>query len=251
MQKGLVVLIIALLLGNSTLHAQYDIKDSLASGVLFNMSYAAQEPGGDLANRFGFNSNAQLGVYYKSKTNWLLGVQGAFIFGNTLRETNIFDSIATPDNNLITNDGSYASITYFERGYDVQLSVGKIFAFKKPNPNSGILVMVSGGYLRHKIDIKNKAGWPPQITGSYVEGYDRLTAGYCVTEFIGYQYLSNHRMINFFAGFEFTQGFTKSLRFDFNTESMNTATRHDLLNGFRVGWILPIYKQASNQFYTY
>jgi hypothetical protein len=250
MRKGHVAILFFFLLAwYKPAFSQYNIKDSSTRGVVFSMSYAGQWPGGDLAKRFGFNSNVQLGVYYKTRSNWLLGIQGGFIFGNVLRETGILDSIATTDGNLIANDGSYPSISYFERGWDLQLSIGKIIAFKKPNPNSGIVIMLSGGYLRHHIDIQSSG--TPQIEGSYLQGYDRLTAGYCITEFIGYQYLSNHRLLNFFAGFEATQGFTKSLRYDFDMRSMNTTLRHDMLTGFRVGWILPIYKQQSNQFYTY
>ncbi|HTB06847.1 MAG TPA: hypothetical protein VK806_07845 [Bacteroidia bacterium] len=227
----------------------YNIKDSSTSGVVFNMSYAAQWPSGDIAKVFGFNSNVQLGVYYKTKTNWLLGIQGAFIFGNILRATGILDSIATSDGNLIGSDGTPPEITYAERGWDLQLSVGKIISFKKPNPNSGIVLMLSGGYIRHHILIQSTN--TPQIEGGYLQGYDRLTAGFCVTEFLGYQYMGNHRLLNFFAGVELTQGFTKSLVYDFDLRSMNTSLQHEYLNGFRIGWILPIYKQQSNQFYTY
>ncbi|MGP8215834.1 MAG: hypothetical protein ACLQQ4_09750 [Bacteroidia bacterium] len=229
--------------------AQYNIKDSVAEGVLFEVSYAGELPGGNLGQMFGFNSNLQGGAYYKLKSNWILGVQGAFIFGNVLRNTGIFDSIATKDLNLIANDGTYPVINYFERGYDIQLSVGHLFTFKKPNPNSGILVTVCGGYIRHKIRIE--ANNTPQVDSLYTQGYDHLTAGFCFTEFIGYQYLGNKRMLNFFAGFEFTQGFTRGLRYDFETEAMDSQHQVDLLSGFRVGWILPIYQQEATRFYTY
>ncbi len=229
--------------------AQYNVKDSIAAGFLCEASYAAQLPGGDLAKDFGWNSNIQLGVYYKTKNNWIFGAQGAFIFGDVLRNSGILDSIATSDRNLIANDGTYPSISYFERGYDIQFSVGKLFTFKKPNPNSGILVTVNGGYIRHHIRIQ--AANTPQVDSLYEQGYDRLTQGYCVTEFIGYQYLGNRRMVNFFAGFEFTQAFTAGLRYNFDLRAMDSQNKHDLLSGFRIGWILPIYRQESTRFYTY
>ena len=229
--------------------AQYNIKDSVAKGFLVEASYAAQLPGGDLAKEFGWNSNVQLGVYYKTKQNWIFGLQGAFIFGNVLKEGGIFDSIATSDHNLIANDGSYPSVSYFERGYDIQFSVGKLFTFSKPNPNSGILVTVGGGYIRHHIRIQ--APNTPQVDSLYEEGYDRLTEGYCFTEFVGYQYLGTRRMLNFFGGFEFTQAFTRGLRYDFDLMHMDSQNKHDLLSGFRIGWILPIYQQESTKFYTY
>lgn len=231
--------------------AQAPKKDSASSGVMFNFSYAAQLPGGDLAKRFGFSSDIQLGVYYKSHTNWLIGAQGGAIFGNILRETGMFDSIATKDGNLIANDGNYAQVHYFERGYHVQLSVGKVVPLSKKNLNSGLIGIVGVGYLRHHIRIETPADWTPQASKSYLQGYDRLTAGFCISEFIGYQYMGKHRIINFFAGLDFTQGFTKSLRYDFDLMSKNNKLRYDLLNGIRVGWILPVFKRPATGFYTY
>ena len=253
MNKGVVVLFIGLafFLFNSVNAQTVKKKDSAASGVLVNMSYAAQLPGGDLAKRFGFNSNIALGAYYKFSSNWIVGIEGSFIFGNILRETGLLDSIATQDGNLIANDGNYSQVKYFERGYDIQLTVGKVFPFTKKNLNSGLLTTFSAGYLRHHIDIETPSDWTPQPAGDYLEGYDRLTAGVCITEFVGYMYLGNNRVTNFFVGFEFTQGFTKSLRYDFDLMSQNTNLRFDLLNGIRVGWILPILKRPATGFYYY
>lgn len=236
--------------GNS--FAQSIKKDSASSGVLVDMSYAGQLPAADLAKRFGFSSNIQLAAYYKFSNNWMVGIQGAVIVGNVLRETGLLDSIATADGNLIANDGNYSSVKYFELGYDIQLTGGKLFPLDKKNLNSGLLVMLSAGYLRHHIRIETPSDWTPQIAGDYLQGYDRLTAGICVTEFAGYQYISKNRIINFYAELEFTQGFTKSLRYDFDLRSKNTNLRYDLLNGIRVGWILPILrKSANNVFYTH
>jgi hypothetical protein len=230
--------------------AQVNMKDSALSGFLIQASYAAQLPAGNLAQRFGFNNNIGLTVLYKTPKNWLLGIQGAYIFGNVLKESNILDSIATSDGNIIANDGSYPQVTYFERGWDIELSVGKLFPWGH-NPSSGIMVLGSVGYIQHFINIQIQGGeYTPQLTGDYLNGYDRLTAGACITEFVGYMYLGNNRVINFFAGFEFTQGFTKSLRYDFNTMQQNTNLRYDLLNGIRAGWILPIFKSPANAFYT-
>jgi hypothetical protein len=250
MRRSLTIVIVILFSGWSNLaRAQFNVKDSVVKGFLVGASYAAELPGGDLAKVFGWNSNVQIDVEYKTKSNWEFGAQGAFLFGDVLRKS-VLDSLATSDGNLISNDGTYPSISYFERGYDIQLSVAKLFPFKKPNPNSGILVRVSAGYLRHHIRIQDN-NWTPQIDSNYTQGYEQLSEGVCVTEFIGYQYLGNHRMANFFAGFEFTQGFTKNLQYNFEEMRMDNSTKYDLLSGFRIGWILPIYQQESTRYYTY
>jgi hypothetical protein len=245
------IFILALLTAWNLVMAQSKNKDSLvASGVLIDLSYAAQLPAGDLAQLFGFNSNVQIAVFYKSKSNWLYGIQGAFIFGNILNE-NIFNNMATNDGNLIANDGNYPQINYFERGWDGQLSIGKLFPVRKSNTNSGIFTIVSAGYIQHYIRIESNSDWTPQISGNYAEGYDHLTAGACITEYGGYQYISKHHYVNFLAGFEFTQALTKSLRFDFATMSQDTKLKDELLNGIRVGWILPILKEPVNEFYRF
>jgi hypothetical protein len=92
----------------------------------------------------------------------------------------------------------------------------------------------------------------PQLTGNYKKGYDRLTNGLAINEFIGYQMLSTNKRVNFYFGFEFTQGFTQSRRdFDFDTRSADTQKRFDSLMGIRAGWILPFYvgKGAAEIYY--
>lgn len=249
-KKLIIVLIGFIFLAGHSL-AQHK-KDSASSGAIVQMGYAAELPAADLAKRFGFTNNVQLSAYWKFSSNWMVGVEGSILFGNTIKE-NVLDSIATQDGNIIANDGNYSSIKYFERGFDVQLSVGKLFPLgKKQNLNSGILAILSAGYITHHIRIENPNDWAPQASGDYALGYDRLTEGACVTEFLGYQYISKNRIVNFFAGFEFTQGYTKSQRYDFDLMSMNTSLRYDLLNGIRIGWILPIFKKSANNiFYTH
>ena len=57
-------------------------------------------------------------------------------------------------------------------------------------------------------------------------------------------------MINFFGGFEFTQGFLQGRRvWLYDLEKPGTGNRLDLLSGFRIGWTLPLYKRTPNEFY--
>ena len=80
------------------------------------------------------------------------------------------------------------------------------------------------------------------LSGDYKKGYDRLTNGLTLKQFIGYQHLDPNLRLNFFAGFEFLEGFTRSRRdFDFDTRRKDQTDRLDLLWGFRVGLVLPFY----------
>ena len=81
---------------------------------------------------------------------------------------------------------------------------------------------------------------------------DRLTSGLGISEFIGYLYMGNNRLKSFYAGVEFTQGWTKCRRkYDYNTMSYNNSNYHDYIYGIKVGWIIPSYKRASKTGYYY
>ena len=224
--------------------------DSAAYGFIFKLSYAEQLPGGTLGRLFGYNSNVQGGVFYKTSSNWIYGGEFSYIFGNVLKNTGVLDSIATNNGNLIANDGNYPGISYFERGFDIQLTVGKLFPVSR-NLNSGILVTFSAGYIQYHLDIEAPSDWTPQISGDYLQGYDHLTAGVCATEFIGYQYISKKLFLAIFGGFEFTEAFAKSLRYDFQLHEKDPNYKYAMLSGLRVGWMLPILQEKKLKFYTH
>lgn len=233
-----------------------NVKDSSLLVPMIKFSYAFQFPGGDLAKRFGYNSNVSLNFSIKTKTNWIFGTSGSFFFGDQIKENGILDSLktSTPDGAhtgfIIDQNGHPATVRLFERGMIVSLFAGKLFPVLSHNNNSGIVVYGGPTYIRHKIKMDDIGRQAPQLVNPYPKGYDRLTAGFGVHEFIGYQYLSNKRLMNFFAGFEFTQTFTKSQRsFDYDLMRADTQQRTDLLYGIRIGWILPLYSKPSKEFY--
>jgi hypothetical protein len=230
--------------------AQKSIKDSALFMPLISLSYAGQLAGGDLADRFGANSNIGFHVLFKTKSNWVFGAEGTFLFSKTVQDLTILDGLKTESGNIITTDGEYASINAFERGFTSSLNVGKIFPIFGPNPNSGLMVKAGVGMIQHKIKYEVDANNVPQLNGEYRKGYDRLTGGLLLSQFIGYQHLGNRRFINFFVGFEFHQGFTKSLRsWDFDLIAADQTDRLDLLYSFRVGWTTPIYTRESREFF--
>jgi hypothetical protein len=104
--------------------------------------------------------------------------------------------------------------------------------------------------LRHKIRVQDDSGAVTQLTGDYIKGYDRLNGGLALNQFIGYQLLSQSRTVNFFAGFEFNEGFTHNLRsWDFELKKEFVEKRFDFRYGFRIGWTLPFYLRKSTQIY--
>ena len=232
--------------------AQVSIKDSSVFVPMVCASYGFQFPGGDLTKRFGPNSNFGLSFLIKNKKNLVYGISGSFIFGNKLREDGILDTISTSTGQIIDANGQYAEVRLFERGFATHLHFGIVFPFPKPNPNSGILALAGAGFLQHKIRIDDIGNNSPQLSKEYRKGYDRLTNGFSVSQFLGYVFLSNKRLVNFYGGFEFIQAFTQSRRsWDVDLMKRDTQKRFDVLYGFRLGWILPLYKKAPDKYYYY
>ena len=122
-----------------------------------------------------------------------------------------------------------------------------------PNPNSGIIIKAGVGYIQHWIRIRiNEDKTIPSFEGDYAKGYDRLSSGLAISEFIGYLYMGNTRVLNFFVGFEFMQSWTTNRReVNFDTGMKDDGNRFDALNGFKIGWIIPIYKRTPKEYYYY
>ncbi len=233
---------------------QSDISDTTLSIPMFYASYAYQIPGGDLADRYGNNSNIGGGFQWKTNKNWIFGADFNYLFGSDIKNADrIMSNIKTDNGNIIDMAGNFTDYSIYERGYYISAKFGKLFPVLSPNPNSGIIVTGSVGYLQHKIRIEVTNNAAPQLNGDYKKGYDRLTGGPGISEFVGYMYLSNSKLLNFFAGFEFTQAWTKPKRdVNFDTRKPDEISRRfDLLYGIKVGWIIPLFKRLPEKYYYY
>lgn len=248
-KTALFALIAFLLAGRIT--AQVSIKDSSIYTPLVGVSYGYYFPGGDMKKRFGNNSALQMNVDFKTRYNWVLGINGSYLFGKDIKES-LFDSIKTSNGNVITQKGEFGDIRLYERGFTVSGTIGRLIPFKKPNPNSGLRIDLGFGFMQHKIRIETIGNNIPQLSKQYKKGYDKLSNGFLLTESVGYMYLSNNRLSNVYIGIDCMEGFTKSRRsFDYDLMKQDTHKRLDVLFGARLCWMLPLYKKAPAEFYTY
>jgi hypothetical protein len=247
-------LVFLLVTAGSSLRGQYSANDTALNIPMFYASYGFAVPGGDLADRFGASSLVGGGFQFKTRTNWLLGANFDFIFGSRVKDADsLMHNLKTESGYIIDMAGNFADYSVFERGFTVTARAGKVIPVLSPNPNSGFYIGAGIGYLQHKIRIEVANNSAPQLQGDYKKGYDRLTGGFMVTEFIGYLFLSDNRLLNFYGGFEFTQAFTSPRRdvyFD-TMEPDPLTSRTDLLSGFRVGWIIPIFQRMPEKVYYY
>jgi len=248
------ITVLFLLVSSLTLFSQENKVEEkvIIPGISVNFGY--QIPSGDLAERFGNNFNVGGTFWLKLKNNFTLGIDGYYIFGKQLKDEayTTMDNIKTSDGNIIDKYGHTSNIEMSERGYYLGLKVGKVFPVFKANRNTGILTTLGGGFLEHKILIENEGNRAPQILDEYKYGYDKLTNGFALQEFIGFLYMGKNRLTNFVAGFEFTQGFTKSRRnFDFKLEKYDDRNRLDLYFGIRIGWLIPFrQRRVADYFYN-
>ncbi|OFX32876.1 MAG: hypothetical protein A2X08_00450 [Bacteroidetes bacterium GWA2_32_17] len=248
------LIIVILISGISNYAVSQRSIDSAITVPLFTSSFMTQFPGGDMAKRYGTNTNIGGSFMLKLKSNFIFELNANYIFGSKLRgdATHLFDSIETSDGEIINEYGEFAKLRTFERGFFVGARLGKVFPLCKRNPNSGILFMLGGGLLQHKIRIENDGNNVPQIKGDYKKGYDKMSYGFSSTEFIGYMFFSKSQLLNFYAGLEFYQGFTKSGRsYDYSLMKKDTQSRLDFLTSIKVGWVIPIYRRMPDEYYYY
>lgn len=242
--------IICLVFTSKQLNAQASIKDSSIFITEVKISYAFQVPFAEMSDRFGVNSNLGFHLNFKTKKNWLFGLEGGFIFGNQINDPSVLSTLRNSDGEIIDQNGEYAKVLIYERGFTTTLVGGYLIPKLGPNPNSGILLKFGVGFMQHKIKIEAERNPVPQLTGDYLKGYDRLTSGITFQQFIGYQYLSNKRLINFFVGIEFFEGILTNRRsFNYDLMIREETKRFDILGGIRAGWILPIYVRPPRDVY--
>ncbi len=250
--KLVFLMLLCLVLGQFT-QAQVNVRDSILRVPMFTISAAYQVPGGDLSDRFGANGNIGFHFYQKETSNFIWGGGFEFLFGEKVKEDTILNIISTSNEQVIDGFGQYAALSFFERGFKVSAYAGKIIPIFDYNQNSGLMITLGAGFLQHKIEIQNPEQRAPQLNKEYKRGYDRMTNGFCITEFIGYMHLDNKRRVNIYGGFEFTQAFTQNRRsWNFDSRSADTAGRIDLLSGFRLGVVIPMYpKRGRTDIYFY
>ncbi|WP_306642088.1 hypothetical protein [Sanyastnella coralliicola] len=238
-----------LLLSNSAL-AQRNVADSLVFSPQISFNYGYQIPAGDMAQRFGNNSSIGLSFHIKDDKNWFYGVEGVYIFGTDVTEPGLLQNLLTENGEIISNQGEISEILIQERGFMVTANGGKLFSLKKTNPNSGILIKGGIGFMQHKIRIENQIHTITQLEDEYLKGYDRLTNGLALSEFVGYYHMSDNRLANFYVGFESYQAFTRGRRdFNFDTQTVDDQARFDMLIGVRAGWVIHIYKRTGREYY--
>ncbi len=226
------------------------VKEPSRKGLIIGANGNLDIPGGDLAKRFGLSFRIGPSLMYKTETNWMFGIKADFIFGNKIKEDSLLIGVRDANFQFINNEGQRISVGIYERGYLIGVQAGKIFPINKAHPNSGWLVMTGAGFVQHKITIFDDGKSIPQLRDDYRKGYDRLTNGWFVEQFLGYNMFDKSGLINFHIGLNLMAGFTKGRRdFLYDVMRKDDASRIDLLFGIRGGWYIPVFKKKSEEIF--
>jgi hypothetical protein len=220
-------------------------------GVVICLNGSLDFPAADMAKRFGISYRVGPSVFYKTKKNWIIGAKADFIFGNKIKEESFLANLKSPDESYISYNGMRVGISPFERGYLLGLQAGRIITLSDKSSDNGLMLLTSAGFIQHKILISYDRNTDlPQLAGDYKKGYDRLTNGVFLEQFVGYTYFSNNGLINFNIGLDVMAGFTKGRRdYLFDINKAGTDSRLDMLYGIRAGWYIPVFKRKSEEFY--
>jgi hypothetical protein len=219
-------------------------------GWLITLNGDLDAPAGDMAKRFGGSYRIGPSLLYKTDRNWVFGAKGDFIWGNRVHQDSLMINIKDKYGEFLSKDGYRIGVPTHERGYDIGLEAGKIVHIGGKVKDNGILFLTTVGFIQHKIDIYDKDHDVTQLRGQYLKGYDRLTNGTFVEEYICYNHLAADGLLNFHIGLDALFGFTKGRRdYLFDVMRPDNGNRVDILFGIRGGWYLPIYKRKSEEIY--
>lgn len=242
-------------LGLALMWAQQSIRDSVIAFGLLSVSYAGYFPQLDLARRFGYTGVVGGEIGYKTRVNLYFLLQGGGLIGDQVREPDFLAGLhlqsfwQTGSLAFVDENGRVFSPNLRQRGWQGSFRIGYIAQFLRlpgQNPNCGPFVELGLGYLRHRILIdKARSDRLPLLEGEYLKGLDRLSAGWGLTESLGYRFFANRGLINFFLAFEAGQFFTRSLRYYvYDQRKVEDRLRRDFWYGFRFGWSLLLYEKA-------
>ncbi len=229
-----------------------NFKDTTMSLHMVAFHVSGHMPGGDLGKRYGSFTGVGASHFYKSASNWIIQPEFSYFSGSTLKDTTLFDNIKDENGQFISMYGEFADVSVYMRGFYAGIKGGKLFPVFGPNPNSGLMILGSVGFLQHKTFIYQETKDVPLLNGDYQKGWDHLSNGLATSQFIGYLHLDNNRPVNFYAGFEFHQAWTKNRR-DWNFDLMGPDDRQyrDLSFGIKIGWIFPINKKSTSTYYYF
>lgn len=247
--KGILSLILCSIFALNT-NAQSVINLNDNNGTMFELGfeYGFYLPHRDLDAYFGRHNGTGGHFQVLTKKNTYYGGQLQFIFGNQ-SSIDVTQVWVDPIDNVYGLNYTFADILTKHRGLSGQLYIGKMIPIKSKRARMGIKATLGVGFLQHKLFIQeDPESFMPQMDKNYKALLDHKTNGISLQQFIGFHYLANDRMANWYVGFDFIEAFTKNRRsFNYDLGIPTDLDRIDIATGFKIGWILPFYINEKSE----
>lgn len=200
---------------------------------------------------------------YLFQSGWLLSLDGDIWFGasnDNLQQREIrMGDVYNAQGLAMTWGGIDGVVTAYNRSLAVRPGIGKIFHVLPKNPNSGVLVKLSGGWWMQKTVFTQdmNEGQVYQLDEAYQHLYDHYRNGVMLTESLGFAYMNNHNTyINLKVSIDFSQCWSWSSRPHTLDNLMHLNGRDDsryfdLMLGIKLSWLFPITGRTSYDYYYY
>ena len=105
--KRNLLLVITFLSLNLIAFGQRNVSDSIISTPWISVQYGLNWTAGDLKDRFGVLNHVGFFAGYKTKRNWIFGVDANFIFGNKIKIDRLFTNFVDSKGNIIDSNFRY------------------------------------------------------------------------------------------------------------------------------------------------
>lgn len=219
-------------------------------GFVFGVNASYDRPAGDMADRFGGSFRLGGSAMYKTKSNWIFGLKGDFLFGDRIKEDSLMANIRDENGAFIDQNGHRMNVGIYERGYMLGVQGGYILTLGKSKGENGLLIMPGVGFIQHRIKIFDKDNNISSIKGDYKKGYDRLVNGIYYEQYVGYNHFAANQLLNYHIGLDFVAGFDQGRRtYLYDVRRSGEDKRIDILFGIRAGWYIPIFHRKSEDYY--
>ena len=220
--------------------------------------------GGNMADLYkGPYLDFALECDYKYQSGWMMTLEGDLWFGlssdNLLRRTERMPGVYSPSGMVMGWNGTDGDVAAYNRSLAARVGVAKIIPVIKGNPNSGILLKLSGGWMMQKTvfmqDMKESA--VPQLSGDYAKLYDHLRNGALLTQSVGFNFMSNYlTYVNFKIELSVSECMMWSSRpyqID-NVMGLNGKDNNryfDLIYGLKLTWMFPLTGKTTYDYYYF
>ena len=97
---------------------------------IIGIHLGGQIPGGNLVNRFGPNLDVGITYLFKTKKDWIFGIESNYMYSNNVKE-DVLKQLKNDEGNVTNNAGYPADVRVTQRGLGIHVVSGRVFKIFK------------------------------------------------------------------------------------------------------------------------